>query len=122
MSRNDRRPRLTTRSRETAQHIADRKPFTTSGSMSAQSVDGLSAWDSGYLSGTDLDTFRAQCRAIIYVVYSYSTPIAWYWGEGAREGWHFVDQKFSSTTSKHQGNLYLAKADVEAAAQHAATV
>ena len=34
-----------------------------------------------------------------YVVFSYSTPIAWFTTLG---GWYVVEQKFSPTTSKHQ--------------------
>lgn len=33
----------------------------------------------------------------VYVVYSYGTPIAWC----TPEGWYVVEQKFSTTTSKH---------------------
>lgn len=42
----------------------------------------------------------------VYIVYSYSTPIAW-WTEA--HGWHVVKQKFSVTTSKHQSRLHLIK-------------
>jgi hypothetical protein len=34
-----------------------------------------------------------------YVVFSYDTPIAWH----SADGWYVVEQKFSMTTSKHQG-------------------
>lgn len=98
------RKRLTTRGIRTATAIRDMVPFTTSGSLSAQAVPGLGTWDSGRLSGADETAFRAECREIRYVVYSYSTPIAWWSGVN---GWHVVSQKFSSTTSKHQGNLYM---------------
>lgn len=97
-------PRLTTRGVVTAEAIRDRKPFNTSGALSARVVTGLSSWDSGILSGSDLDVFHEDKSRIRYVVYSYSTPIAWYMGA---EGWHKVAQKFSPTTSKHQGLLYL---------------
>jgi hypothetical protein len=101
----DKRPRLTTRGRTTAEHIRDCKPFTTSGALSAQITDGLSNWDSGRLYGEDLDQFRADCTYIRYVVYSYSTPIAWW--TGTVRGWYVVKGRWSTTTSKHQGNLYL---------------
>lgn len=100
----DHRPRLTTRGIRTATAISRMKPFTTSGALSAQATTGLGPFDSGYLSGKDEEAFRAQCDDIRYVVYSYSTPIAWWTGT---HGWHVVSQKFSPTTSKHQGNLYL---------------
>jgi len=99
-------PRLTTRSIRTAEHIRDRKAFTTSGSLSGRVLPdgGLGYWDSGRLRGPDEDRFRQDCGGITYVVWSYATPIAWY-TEG--RGWHVVEQKFSLTTTKHQGNLYL---------------
>ena len=103
--------RLTTRGIETAQAIANRETFTTSGSFSARVLPdgGLGAWDSGRLSGADLDKFRKDCNNIEYVVWSYATPIAWYVAPSAtiKGGWYKVAQKFSVTTSKHQGNLYL---------------
>ncbi len=94
--------------RTVAQHltppmIRDREGFKAS-ALTARVVDGLGAWDSGQLRGPDLDTFRTQCLDITYVVYSYSTPIAW-WSKGY--GWHKAEQEFSATTSKHQGKLYL---------------
>lgn len=103
----DKRPRLTTRGRATAEHIRDRKPFTTSGALSAQITDGLGNWDSGRLSGADLMRFREDCRVIDYVVYSYSTPIAWHYNDGTVQGWYVAKGRWSVTTSKHQGNLYL---------------
>lgn len=33
-----------------------------------------------------------------YIVYSYSTPIAWFYGGG----WSVVSDRFSSSTSRHQ--------------------
>jgi hypothetical protein len=97
-------PRLTTRGRDTAEAIRDHRPFNTSGALSAREVTGLSVWDSGQLSGSDLDRFREDCQRVRFVVYSYATPIAWFTEPG---GWHRVEQKFSRTTTKHQGNLYL---------------
>lgn len=104
--------RLTTRGIATAQAIRDREEFRTSGSLRAEVVNGLSRWDSGILSGDDLEKFNEDCADIRYVVYSYSTPIAWWAGtwrgfENMEPGWYVVSQKFSRTTSKHQGNLYL---------------
>lgn len=40
---------------------------------------------------------------IVYVVFSYDTPIAWVRSDGTE---YRVSQKFSQTTSKHQGRLY----------------
>jgi hypothetical protein len=50
-----------------------------------------------------LDTDRIDNGGTIYVVYSYSTPIAWYthaWG------WRIPEVRYSVTTSRHQGRLY----------------
>lgn len=101
--------RLTTRSIQTAEAIRDRVSFTTSGALRGEAIapPGLHSWDSGYLSGADLDRFRDDKHLITYVVFSYRTPIAWYMGSMGE--WHIVQQKFSPTTSRHQGNLYLCK-------------
>lgn len=99
--------RLTTRSRATAEAIRDREDFVTSGSLRGITVmqpNRLGRWDSGQLAGTDLAWFYNDLPTIDYVVWSYSTPIAW-WSE--EFGWHRVGQTFSVTTSKHQSNLYL---------------
>lgn len=99
--------RLTTRSIATAEAIRDREDFRTSGSLMGESTS-VGRYDSGRLSGDDLDRFYADCRDIDYVVVSYSTPIAWHVTNTSGQGrWHVVSQKFSSTTTKHQSNLYL---------------
>lgn len=83
--------------------LAGRLDFTTSGSLRGERVNGLGAWDSGWLTGPDHEAFRRDVRDITYVVYSYGTPIYW---ETATTS-HRVAQRFSVTTSKHQGTLYL---------------
>ena len=97
--------RLTTRGIATAEAIRDREDFRTSGALMAEEVGSMHRWQSGQLSGPDLDQFNEDCTQITYVVMSYSTPIAWYVGDEDR--WHTVSQKFSRTTTKHQGTLYL---------------
>lgn len=103
--------RLTTRSRATAGAIRDCEDFTTSGSLRGVTVmqpNRLGRWDSGQLSGTDLAWFYNDLPLIDYVVWSYSTPVAWHMTAADGTGtWHRVGQSFSPTTSKHQGNLYL---------------
>lgn len=94
--------KLTTRGPVTAQAIADREDFTTHGALAGLNVSGLTSWDSGRLSGPDLEKFQADRATIDYVVTSYATPIAWH----TPDGWHRVSQKFSVTTSHHQGVLY----------------
>lgn len=98
--------RLTTRSIRTAEAIRDREEFKTSGALSADRHDPTSPYlYSGYLSGEDAEALTRDLRVgIDYVVLSYSTPIAWHKVDGT---WHKVEQKFSRTTTKHQGNLYL---------------
>lgn len=100
--------RLTTRGIATAEAIRDREDFRTSGALSGESRI-LGVFDSGRLSGDDLERFYADCGSIRYVVMSYATPIAWYVTPSAtiKGGWYKVAQKFSVTTTKHQGNLYL---------------
>jgi hypothetical protein len=107
-------PRLTTRGIATAQAIGNRQPFTTSGSLCAKTYgqvnpvtsirEGAGPWDCGRLSESERDAWNADMSQIVYVVYSYATPIAWVTADGSV---HRVAQKFSVTTSKHQGNLYL---------------
>lgn len=100
--------RLTTRGIATATAIRDREDFKTSGSLEAKTVSGLTSWCSGRLAGADLDQFNNDMAEIDYVVMSYATPIAWHVRNETTEGrWHRVAQKFSVTTSKHQGNLYM---------------
>lgn len=102
--------RTTTRSIRTAEAIRDREDFrTNTRSFYGEGTGRLSAWDSGRLSGDDLMQFRLDMTFIDYVVWSYVTPIAWHWTneKAGTSGWHVVAQTFSSTTTKHQSNLYL---------------
>lgn len=98
---------LSTTGRATSEAIRDREPFNTSGALKARRPVGLTRLDSGRLAGEDLEAFRRDVKVIDYVVLSYDTPIAWH----TPDGWHKVAQKFSPTTSKHQGNLYLINED-----------
>lgn len=73
---------------------------------------GLSArLDAGRLSGSDLAVFQTDAPDIRYVVRSYDTPIAWKTVSGR---WHIVRQRFSVSTSKHQGRLYMIPRDLGA--------
>lgn len=101
--------RLTTRGIATAQAIRDREDFRTNGALYGESTS-VGRYDAGRLQGDDLNRFYADAPEITYVVMSYATPIAWYVpaSDTRPEGvWHKVAQKFSVTTTKHQGNLYL---------------
>lgn len=96
--------KISGRDRKVPELLRDRIPFDTYGSFRATVSHGLTSWQSGILSGYDLEVFKRDMAGIRYVVWSYSTPIAW-WSE--EYGWHVVRQRFSVTTSKHQGRLYL---------------
>lgn len=93
--------RLTTRGIRTAEAIRDREPFKTSGSLEA---GDLAYYDTGRLDQHEVDAYWRDRNTMDYIVYSYATPIAWH---STENGWHVVTQKFSSTTSKHQSNLYM---------------
>lgn len=94
----------TTRGRKVAEAFQQREDVKTHGALSAERVTSLTSWDAGRLEGYELELFRAQCQRIRYVIRSYATPIAWETEDGAV---HIVKQRFSVTTSKHQGTLYL---------------
>lgn len=83
--------------------LMDREPFTTGGALRGDTYpNGTSTWESGRLSGEDLDTFKQDASTITYIVFSYATPIAWVTRSGKV---HHVAQRFSPTTSKHQGAI-----------------
>lgn len=82
--------------------IAAHKPFATHGAL--RGIEGHAG--EGRLCGDDRDAFLAAYQSndpIVYSVYSYQTPIAWVRKSGKV---HIVKQRFSVTTSKHQGKLY----------------
>jgi hypothetical protein len=90
---------LTTRSIATADAIRNREEFKTHGSLMGTTHKS----GAGRLNREENDLFVNDWCDIDYVVYSYATPIAWH---NSKTGWHIVNQKFSVTTTKHQGNLY----------------
>lgn len=80
--------------------LANRLPFRTSGAlMGRTSPNG-----SGMLQGNDAARYRQDYSDIIYVVYSYSTPIAWVTKDGTI---YRVQARFSVTTSRHAGIIAL---------------
>ena len=102
--------KLTTRGHAVAGAIRYQQEFDTHGALRARlGIGRLAALGSGQLRGEDLDAYNAvEYREFAYVVWSYSTPIAWWTEDG---GWYFALTKFTPTTSRHQGTLYLAKAE-----------
>lgn len=95
--------KISSRSRQVAEAIRDRKPFQTYGSLRGEEIVHPYV-DSGRLDQNETACLRADLSFIDYVVWSYGTPIAWHLRDGY---WHKVAQKFSMTTSHHQGKLYL---------------
>lgn len=103
--------RYTTRSGDFAKDAIALKPFTTRGSLRGKDY----AADSGILSAHALRTYNADRPNIDYVIYSYSTPIAWHTNDGQ---WTKVEDAFSNTTGKHQGALYRIPTDRTAGYRH----
>ena len=54
----------------------------------------------GRMADSEYSKFAEKFEEGAYIVWSYGTPIALCNDEGE---WYMVEQKFSSTTSKHQG-------------------
>lgn len=87
--------------------LSERLPFKTGGAMRGDihplphSVPPL-----GQLNTAERERFiqDAQLGGIAYVVWSYTTPIAWVCASGYV---YRVEQRFSRTTSRHQGTLYM---------------
>lgn len=82
--------------------MSERLDFKTSGALSGET--GRPSSLTGRLDGVDLDKFREDQHAIVFTVYSYGTPIGWVTSDGEV---YRVAQRFSVTTSKHQGLLYM---------------
>jgi hypothetical protein len=76
--------------------LARRESFTTSGALRGVSGTPMHRW------GQLPYDYRASVLRADYVVYSYSTPIAWH---VPNEGWVMPDTRYSVTTSKHQGKI-----------------
>ena len=100
--------KISSKSIRVAEAIRDREDFDTHGALKGRNVRSCTAWDAGRLTGPDYEAFTVDASAIRYVVWSYATPIAWCTLSGR---WHKVEQKFSMTTSHHQGRLYLIESD-----------
>ena len=91
-------------------------PFKTSGALYGERGNSGLSW-SHRLSVAEREEFHRVANHILFVVYSYGTPIAWAYrvledgtlpekGQAADHArWHYVDQKFSVTTAAHQGQV-----------------
>jgi hypothetical protein len=83
--------------RDAEHYIAQRLEFRAS---ALEGKDGGALSSSHRLSQAEANLF-INTSEIDYTVYSYNTPIAWH----SPKGWHIVEQKFSSTTSRHQSRV-----------------
>lgn len=90
--------------RDAIHYIATRQEFR------ASALEGrVYGVGDGRLDEQETARYKQDLNSVMYWVYSYSTPIAWY----TPDGWYMVEQKFSPTTSKHQNYVRRAIADSE---------
>lgn len=95
-------PKFPTRSWRAREALADRMPYTTHGAMYA-SVEAHSLPWGHRLPKPWAERYERERERMTYVVWSYSTPIAWVLDNGTVVK---VDHKWSIATTKHQGLLY----------------
>lgn len=76
--------------------LRNRQDFKTGGSLT-----GERGSDRGF-GGSLPQAFLSAVRSAEYVVYSYTTPIAWLNADGT---WTVPDVKYSVTTSRHQSKI-----------------
>lgn len=93
-------PKISSRSTAVRQHIDARIPFQTYGALMAISRSENAVGKPLPFTGQLPMRYVESAERASYVVYSYSTPIAW-WSE--EDGWTRPEVKYSRTTSVHQG-------------------
>ena len=82
--------------------IGDRREFNCNGTLFGKTRVLPSMY--GVLPQEYREQFEIACAAEdFYAVYSYRTPIAWY----ANGIWFAPPVRYSVTTSRHQGRLYM---------------
>lgn len=81
--------------------LRERLPFKTGGALYGTDT---AIYTTGQLNHTELSRFERDRDRMVFVVYSYATPIAWVLDDGTV---YKVQQRFSVTTSRHQSFLYL---------------
>ena len=95
-----------TSTRNAADLISKRQPFTTSGSLHGEApVGSLTGWGvTGRLPTEHADALLADHRKgrVTYIVWSYGTPIAWH---AVDTGWTVPDVRYTATTGRHQGEV-----------------
>lgn len=72
------------------------KPFRSNGALSAETY----ASSMGVMPDSEREKFYADANAVDYIVYSYSTPIAYH--NSITDEWTVPEVKYSVTTSRHQ--------------------
>lgn len=82
--------------------IANRMTFRAGALNAERFYRGSSTHEGAMDSGETYEQWRADCAAdrVTYVVRSYYTPIAWFTVD---RGWIVPADKYSVTTSRHQG-------------------
>ena len=105
--------------RQAARAIADRMTFHAGALNAERFYAGSSTHEGAMDSGDTYDQWRADCKAdrVTYVVRSYYTPIAWFTVD---RGWIVPADKYSVTTSRHQGIVRRAVAEDQAYQQQLA--
>lgn len=89
--------------------LKNRQPFTTRGALWGTPVTCTPF--PGRLPADWRNLLETGCD---YVVFSYGTPIAWH--RPADDIWITPDEKYSVTTSKHQGRIFTAISQLQSAA------
>ena len=89
--------------------LRKRESVVTSGAFKATSYGDHKPYyhSGGELSDAEKAMWKIDRSSVTYVVWSYDTPIAWITRSAdGTEHVHKVSQRFSVTTSRHQGKLY----------------
>jgi hypothetical protein len=76
--------------------VWNHKEFDTAGALRGRT---WAEYGSGQLSGDALTQFHTEANEIDFIVYSYTTPIAWH---STASGWTCPPDRYSVTTSHHQ--------------------
>lgn len=80
-----------------------REEFNCNGTLTGHIVSEGMSPSVGRLNDDEINRLITDLPNLAYVVMSYRTPIAWVLRDGTE---YRVVQRFSVTTSKHQGRLY----------------
>jgi hypothetical protein len=81
--------------------LTERREFNPDSASLRGRAGRFGPFHSGRLRGRSEQAFLTDMHAIDYVVFSYATPIAWH----TPGGWTVPVDRYSVTTSKHQGRV-----------------